>query len=136
MIEQALRFGAILRLSAYAQSLRDCLVDQLLFRSLGVNHFERLTRNAAIDFFELQIALESPAANRFLLHLVRRVTKSEALVIQVTILAQPGDHNFDYFRISSAPPQQTFTQLGDGARFCSQEFYGTLESFTEKLRHG
>src|ERR1043165_6192251 len=48
MIEQALGLSAILRLSAYAQSLCDCLVDQLLFRSLGVNHFERLDRKSVV----------------------------------------------------------------------------------------
>src|ERR1051325_8522452 len=105
MIEQALRFGAILRLSTYAQSLRDCLVDQLLFRSLGVNHFERFTRNAAVNLFELQIALESPAANGFLLHLVRRVTESKALVVDIAILTQPRYHSLDSLLIRPAPAQ-------------------------------
>src|SRR5690242_4873886 len=115
MIEETPGLGAILRLSAYAQSFGDRLVNQLLFRSLGVNHLERLIRDTAVDFFELQIALESPPAHRFLFHLVRRVTEREALVVEIAILTQPRDHSFNHFLIGPASTQQTFTQLSDGA---------------------
>ena len=120
MIKEALGFDAVLRLATGAQAFRDGLVDQLFLGRLCEDHSERLVGNTAIDLFELEIALEAPASNRLLLHLVRRVTEGEALVVEVAILAQARDDCFDDFLVRVLAAEQTFAQFSNGARLCGE----------------
>src|ERR1041385_2686978 len=64
VIEQAPGFRMALRSPADSQPLRDGLVYQLLFGSFSVDHLQRFIGDTVFDLFQLQVALEPPAAHR------------------------------------------------------------------------
>src|SRR2546421_7261558 len=59
-----------------------------------------------------------------LLHAQRRVTLGKLRVIEVAVFAQSFDDLFNNRPGGAAPFQQTFAQLGDRARLCSQQLSG------------
>src|SRR5215212_10432627 len=75
MIEQTLGFGAVFWSSTNSQTLRDRLVDQLLFRSLSVDRVESLIRDICSYFLQLKIAFESSASHRPLFYFEGCITK-------------------------------------------------------------
>ena len=105
MIEQTLCFHAVLRLAADAQALGDRLINQLFLGCFGEDHFEGFAGNSVVDLSELEVALQAAPPNRSLLHFVRRITESKALVVEVTILAQARDHRFHDFFVCVLPAQ-------------------------------
>src|SRR5438045_3483294 len=111
MIEQALRFDAILRSSAQPQTLRDCFVDQLLFGRFPVDKLQRFVRYLLRDFFELEIAFKATAAEWSLFHFERSITKSKPLVVKITIFFQPRNDRFDNRLRRTLASQQSLAQL-------------------------
>ena len=135
MIEQALRFGAILRLASNAESLGNCLVDQLLLGCFGKHHLERFIDDRAFDLFELEVAFETTAPDRFLFDFVGRVTESETLVVEVAIFTQARDHSLNDFFVRVLAAEQTLAQLGHRAGPRCQQFYSALKCFTSQISH-
>ena len=135
MIEQALRFETILRLTANTESFRDGLIDSLLFGGFGVDHLQCLIGHAAVDFLELEISLQASSSNRLLLYFVGRITKREALIIEIPILPQPRDHDFHHFLVRVLSAEQSFAQFRHRARLGCQQLDRALKSFTSQISH-
>ena len=112
MIEETLGFGASLRAAAQTDAFLNRAVDQIFFWSFRKDLIECFVSDFAVHFLHHKILFEPPPAHRLLTYLRRCVGESVTLIIEIAILAQPGNHSFNYV-LTRTSLRQPFAKLRD-----------------------